>query len=67
MTDCTIGEVHFGSTPCAVLDLGPANEAMATPIDLGLGMPLLALADWLFDFPSATWGSSGRRAAASGS
>lgn len=58
MAASTIGGADFDSTACAVIDLGPVQDALGRPLQLGLGMPLLVLADWLFDFPAGTWAIS---------
>lgn len=55
MAGCEIGGVGFGSTPCGIFDLTAINETLETPIDLGIGAPLIVLNDWLFDFPDGTW------------
>lgn len=52
---CTIGEVDFLPTRCAVVDLGPLNAHLDEPITLILGLPVIRQARWWMDFPSNRW------------
>ena len=55
MSDCTIGDVHFAPTVCAIHDMSPVNDTLDTRMDLAVGTPLMVQADWLFDFPAGIW------------
>ena len=58
MAGCTIGGVDFPPSQCMILDFSPVNAMADTPMDLGIGMPILALADWVFDFANGVWAVS---------
>jgi hypothetical protein len=65
MAACSIGDVEFPDTPCALVDLSALNEHLRLqaiedgdryrPLLFVIGMPLIHLADWDFDFPAAKW------------
>lgn len=62
---CSIGDVEFPETACALVDFSALNEHLRLqaiedgdryePLLFVIGMPLIHLADWDFDFPAATW------------
>ena len=65
MAACSIGHVEFPESACALVDLSALNEHLRLqsieegrhyePMLFIVGMPLIQLADWDFDFPAATW------------
>ena len=65
MVACSIGDVEFPQSACALVDLSALNEHLRMRADLDgrhyepmlfiIGMPLIQHADWDFDFPSAKW------------
>ena len=50
-----IGGIAIDSSVCAIVDLGPLNNALEQPIPFVLGMPAIVQADWTFDFPQRRW------------
>lgn len=65
MAACSIGDVEFPESACALVDLSALNEHLRLqaiedggryePMLFIVGMPLIQLADWDFDFPAARW------------
>ena len=65
MAACSIGDVEFPESACALVDLSAVNEHLRLksieegrqhePMLFIVGMPLIHLATWDFDFPSAKW------------
>lgn len=65
MAACSIGDVEFPESACALVDLSALNEHLRLqsiedggryePMLFIVGMPLIQLADWDFDFPAAKW------------
>ena len=65
MAACSIGEVEFPESTCAIVDLSALNEHLRLqaiedggryePMLFIVGMPLIQLAEWDFDFPAAKW------------
>jgi hypothetical protein len=65
MTSCQIAGIVFASSACAIVDFGPLNAALVQraldenrafqPVSFVLGMPVIAKADWTFDFPARRW------------
>lgn len=62
---CSIGDVEFPESACALVDLSALNDHLRLqaiedgdryePLLFIVGMPLIQLADWDFDFPAAKW------------
>lgn len=50
-----VGGVRFDPHRVAAVDLSDANRTVERRIDLILGYPTLAQADWWFDFPARAW------------
>jgi hypothetical protein len=65
MAACSIGDVEFPESACALVDLSALNEHLRMrsmeegrryePMRCIVGMPLIQLAEWDFDFPAAKW------------
>ncbi|MEM9038343.1 MAG: retropepsin-like aspartic protease [Actinomycetota bacterium] len=65
MAEITVAGRRFEPSACAIVDLGPLNEAIdrlasadgrsPDPMSVILGMPVIASADWWFDFPARRW------------
>lgn len=55
MSNVVIGGLQFAPHRVACVDLAPANENLALPMDLILGYTTLSQADWLLDFPRREW------------
>ena len=65
MAEITVAGRQFEPSACASVDLGPLNEAIdrlasadgrsPDPMSVILGMPVIASADWWFDFPARRW------------
>ena len=51
----TIGDLRFAASVAAIVDLGAVNATAAPRLDLILGYPLIAQADWVLDFPARSW------------
>lgn len=52
---CRIGEAAFTEQTCAVVDLSGLNGSLATPMDVVIGLPLIAQASWCMDYPHRRW------------
>jgi aspartyl protease len=55
MAGPVIGGARFAPHVAAVADLSAVNATLSDPMDLILGYPTLAQADWLFDIPARRW------------
>ena len=65
MAACSISDVEFPESACALVDLSALNEHLRLqaiedgdfyePLLFLIGMPLIQLADWDFDFPASKW------------
>lgn len=65
MSEITVAGRRFEPSACAIVDLGPLNDAFDRrassegmshePMSVILGMPAIARADWWFDFPARRW------------
>ena len=65
MAACSIGDVEFPTSVCALVDLSDLNEHLRLksleeqrvydPMLFVIGMPLIQHADWDFDFPALKW------------
>lgn len=65
MDACTIGGIAFPPSACALVDLSALNDHLRSrsieegrehrPMSFIIGMPLIHLADWSFDFPAGRW------------
>ncbi len=51
MAPCRIGGLMFPEQLCGVVDLSPLNSGKRSAIQLIIGLPQIAHATWLFDFP----------------
>ena len=56
MSGPVIGGRAFDDSVAAVVDLSAANEGLTHRMDLILGWPLIAHADWCIDHPGGSWG-----------
>ena len=55
LAPCRIGDLTFAEQKCAVLDLSPLNATLAHPVQIVIGLPLIAQASWYMDFPRRRW------------
>ena len=55
MAPFRVGGIAIDSSVCAIVDLGPLNNALEQEILFVLGMPAIVQADWSFDFPQRRW------------
>jgi predicted aspartyl protease len=55
VSECRIGGHRFPRSAGVILDLGPLNAVLPSPLNFIIGMPLARRADWLFDFPNNRW------------
>lgn len=49
------GGLEFAPSACAIVDLAPMNALLDDPLVAILGVPVMLLADWWFDFPGRRW------------
>ncbi len=50
-----IGSLSFGDSLAAVVDLSEINATLEQPLEIILGYPLLAQADWIIDLRDNRW------------
>jgi hypothetical protein len=55
LAPCRIGGAEVASQRCAVVDLTVLNTSLASPVEVVLGMPLIAQVSWCLDFPRGRW------------
>lgn len=51
----SVGNFEFAPSACAIVDLAPMNALLDDPLVAILGVPVMLLADWWFDFPGRRW------------
>lgn len=55
MAPCRIGGAEFAPQTRGVVDFSAMNATLAAPIEVILGLPLIAQASWCMDFPGRRW------------
>lgn len=51
LASCRIGDATFADQKCADIDLSPLNATLARPVEVVIGLPLIAQASWCMDYP----------------
>jgi hypothetical protein len=55
MAPCRIGHADFAEQICAVIDFSGINATLASPVEVVIGLPLIAQASWCMDYPGRRW------------
>lgn len=55
LAPCRIGGANFAEQKCAVVDLSPLSATLVRPLEVVLGLPLIAQASWCMDYPRRRW------------
>jgi hypothetical protein len=55
LAPCRIGNAAFAEQKCAVVDLSRLNATLAHPVEVVIGLPLIAQASWCMDYPRRRW------------
>jgi hypothetical protein len=55
LAPCQIGNAAFAEQKCAVVDLSSLNATLARPVEVVIGLPLIAQAAWCMDYPRRRW------------
>ena len=55
MSSCQIGGIEFAEQTCGIVDFAAMNANLSSPIEVIIGLPLIARATWWMDFPGRRW------------
>lgn len=55
MAPCRIGGADVAEQTCAVVDFSSLNATLASPVEVVIGLSLIAQASWCMDFPGRRW------------